>query len=113
VVDQQAIQATCDEIVREFAPQRIILFGSYADGTQREDSDVDLMVVMAIPESETRAKAVEIRRRIPRRFRYDLLVRTPEEIAFRLSHNDWFLRDVTERGKVLYESSDARLGAED
>ena len=111
MVDQHAIQATCDDIVREFAPLKVILFGSHAYGTPRDDSDVDLLVVMDIPESETLAKAVEIRKRIPRRFRFDLMVRTPDEIAYRVAHNDWFLRDVTERGKVLYESADARVGA--
>jgi HEPN domain-containing protein len=35
----------------------------------------------------------------------DLLVRSPEEIAYRLSHNDWFLREITEKGEVLYESA--------
>ncbi len=111
VVDQSTIQSTCDDIVREFAPQKVILFGSYARGTSRDESDVDLLVVMDIPELETLAKAVEIRRRIPRRFRFDLMVRNPEEIAYRVAHNDWFLRDVTERGTVLYESADARVGA--
>jgi predicted nucleotidyltransferase len=111
VVNSEAIQATCDDIVREFAPLKVILFGSYAYGTPRDDSDVDLLVVMAMPESETRAKAVEIRRKIPRRFRFDVLVRTPEEITFRIAHNDWFLREVIERGKVLYESADVRVGA--
>ena len=69
MVDLKDIQATCDDIVREFAPLKIILFGSYADGTPTEDSAVDLLVVMPIPESQTRHQAVEIRRRIPRRRR--------------------------------------------
>ena len=104
MVDLKDIQATCDDIVREFAPLKIILFGSYADGTPTEDSDVDLLVVMPIPESQTRHQAVEIRRRIPRRFRMDVIVRSPEEIAYRVSHNDWFLREITQEGQVLYES---------
>ena len=107
MVDPKDIQATCDDIAREFAPLKIILFGSYAYGTPTEDSDVDLCVVMAIPESQTRRQAVEIRQRIPRRFRMDLLVRSPEEIAYRVSHNDWFLREIMQKGQVLYESVDA------
>ena len=106
MVDPKDIQATCDDIVREFAPLKVILFGSYAYGTPTEDSDVDLLVVMPVPESQTRSLAVEIRRRIPRRFRMDLVVRSPEEIAYRISHNDWFLREVTQEGQVLYESVD-------
>ena len=102
MVTQKDIQATCDDIVREFAPLQVILFGSYAYGTPTEDSDVDFLVVMDIPESETRRQAVEIRQRIPRRFSMDLLVRSPKEIAYRISHNDWFLREITEKGEVLY-----------
>ena len=64
---------------------------------------------MPIPESQIRSLAVEIRRRIPRRFRMDLVVRSPEEIAYRISHNDWFLREVTQEGQVLYESVDTRV----
>ena len=102
MITREDIQATCDDIVREFAPLQVILFGSYAYGTPTEDSDVDLLVVMDIPESETRRHSVEIRQRIPRRFPMDVLVRSPEEIAYRISHNDWFLREITEKGEVLY-----------
>ena len=102
MVTQEDIQATCDDIVREFSPLQVILFGSHAYGTPTKDSDVDLLVVMDIPESETSNQAAEIWQRIPRRFSMDLLVRSPKEIAYRISHNDWFLREITERGKVLY-----------
>lgn len=102
MITREDIQATCDDIVREFAPLQVILFGSYAYGTPTEDSDVDLLVVMDIPESETRRHSVEIRQRIPRRFSMDVLVRSPEEIAYRISYNDWFLREITEKGEVLY-----------
>lgn len=112
MVNRRDIEATCQDIVREFHPLKIILFGSYANGTPTEDSDIDLLVVMDIPASKTRREAIEIRQRIPRRFRMDLLVRCPEEIAFRVAHNDWFLREVLEEGQVLYESADAGVGAE-
>ena len=102
MVTQENIRATCDDIVREFSPIQVILFGSHAYGTPTEDSDVDLLVVMDISESETSKQAAEIWQRIPRRFSMDLLVRTPDEIAYRISQNDWFLREITERGKVLY-----------
>ena len=104
MVSRKDIQATCDDIVREFKPLQVILFGSYAYGTPKEYSDVDLFVVMQVANSEERDKAAEIRERIPRRFSMDLLVRSPEDIAYRISHNDWFLREITERGDVLYES---------
>ena len=107
MVTRQEIQATCDDIVREFAPLQVILFGSYAYGTPTEDSDVDLLVVMDIPKSEFTRKAIEIRQCISYRFGLDLLVRSPEEIAYRVSYNDWFLREVTEKGELLHGSDAA------
>ena len=104
MVTREEIQATCTDIVREFAPLQVILFGSYAYGTPSEDSDVDLLVVMPIPKSEFLRTAIEIRQRIPYRFSMDLLVRSPEEIAYRVSYNDWFLRDITEKGELLHGS---------
>lgn len=105
MIDRTDIQATCDDIAREFDPLQIVLFGSHAYGAPTDESDVDLLVVMDIPEDQTRSQAVTIRQRIPRRFRMDLIVRTPRELAFRVAHNDWFCREILERGKVLYESA--------
>ena len=102
MVTREEIQATCDDIVQEFTPLQVILFGSYAYGTPTEDSDVDLLVVMDIPKSEFRNKAIEIQQHIPSRFSLDLLVRSPAEIAYRVSYNDWFLREITEKGDFLY-----------
>ena len=46
MVDDQTIQELCDRIIRDFQPERIILFGSYASGNPTPDSDVDLLVVL-------------------------------------------------------------------
>ena len=107
MIPLKAIQATCDDIVREFSPLQVILFGSYAYGTPTEDSDVDLLVVMDILKSQTRQRRCEIKARIPKRFPLDLQVRSREDIAYRFSHNDWFLREVLEKGEVLYETEGA------
>ena len=105
MVTRQDIQATCDDIVREFAPLQVVLFGSYAYGTPTESSDVDLLVVMPVPKSETRQQEIEIRKRLARPFRLHVLVHPPEELAYRLVYNDWFLREITEKGEVLYETA--------
>jgi predicted nucleotidyltransferase len=43
-----------NSIVREFSPERIVLFGSYAYGTPTDDSDVELLIVMPLTEEWTR-----------------------------------------------------------
>ena len=107
MISAKAIQATCDDIVREFAPLQVILFGSYAYGAPTEDSDVDLLVVMDILKAETWQRRCEIKARIPKRFPLDLQVRSAADMAYRFSHNDWFLREVLEKGDVLYETEGA------
>ena len=45
-IPQRTIDAVVRRIVENFQPQKIILFGSYALGTPRPESDVDLLIVM-------------------------------------------------------------------
>jgi predicted nucleotidyltransferase len=104
------IQKTVNDIVRECAPLKVILFGSYAYGTPREDSDVDLCVVAPGSEVDLRAMGERIYVNVPRRFRRDIVVRSPEEIAFRVAHNDWFLLEILNKGRVLYESTHVGVG---
>ncbi|MCX7776649.1 MAG: nucleotidyltransferase domain-containing protein, partial [Armatimonadetes bacterium] len=42
----EEIQRVVNEIVEKFKPQRVILFGSQAKGEAKEESDLDLLIVM-------------------------------------------------------------------
>jgi len=44
-VVQRFLQDYLNRIVAEYDPQHLILFGSRATGTPREDSDIDLLIV--------------------------------------------------------------------
>ena len=52
VTDKRRAQDIIDDMVRRiaerFQPEKVILFGSYARGTAGPDSDVDLLVIMAV-----------------------------------------------------------------
>lgn len=90
-------------ITQAFDPQRIILFGSHAYGHPTPDSDVDLLVVMESSERPA-VRAARVSRVLrPRPFPMDILVRTPDELRHRLEIGDYFIREILERGKVLYE----------
>lgn len=103
------IQSVCDEIARRFRPERIILFGSYAYGTPTEDSDVDLLVVLPF-EGRRAKKAVEIRSAVYAGFAMDLIPITLERLQHRIEIEDFFLREVVEKGRVLYEADYAGVG---
>ncbi|CAG0946963.1 hypothetical protein ANRL1_03492 [Anaerolineae bacterium] len=92
-------------IVRELRPQKIILFGSYAYGNPTPDSDVDLLVIMESDAPRTERFLAVARLLRPRVFPLDLLVHTPKEIHHSLTHRDFFIQEITSRGKVLYERS--------
>ena len=93
-------------IVEQFHPQKIVLFGSYAYGSPRPESDVDLLVVMDTP-LRTIEQAQKIRQYLDPLFGLDLVVYTPENLAKRLAWGDPFLQEIVARGKVLYKSVDA------
>ena len=98
------IRALSRRIAEEFRPARIILFGSYASGRAREDSDVDLLVVMPF-EGKGARKAAEILNRVEPDFPVDVIVRSPRQMRERLASADFFLREVVKKGRVLYEAA--------
>ena len=103
-IPQKAIDQVVEQIVEMFKPQKIILFGSYARGNPRPESDVDMLVVMDTKLREVQ-QAIQICQQIEYRFGLDLIVHTPKKLMERTKMGDWFLRDVLKEGKVLYESS--------
>jgi predicted nucleotidyltransferase len=104
MVDMKKIKDLTLQIAREFNPERIILFGSYAYGQPGNDSDVDILVVLPFKGKPVR-KAIEIRNKVNAVVPLDLIVRTPEQVAERLAQNDWFMREIVERGRTLYEAN--------
>lgn len=103
MVDEKSIYDFSSQIARKFRPEKIILFGSYTQGTANDDSDVDLLVILPF-EGKPIRKASEILRKTRPRIPVELLVRTPEQVKTRLALNDYFLHEVMNKGKVLYES---------
>jgi len=103
MIEIQKIYELCDRIVKHFQPTKIILFGSYAYGQPTEDSDVDMLVIMPF-EGRGAHKSAEIATVTHPRFAVDLLVRTLEQVKTRLDLGDFFIREIVENGKVLYEA---------
>jgi predicted nucleotidyltransferase len=103
-ISQRTISSFARQVARHFHPQKIILFGSYAYGKPTEDSDVDILVVMPF-RGRNPEKATEIWMATKPRFPIDIMVRKPAELKKRIEMGDFFLREIMEKGKVLYEAS--------
>jgi predicted nucleotidyltransferase len=103
MVAMNEIERFGKRIGEEFGAEKVILFGSYAQGTAKKDSDVDLLIVTHY-EGRSADKSVQIRLKLHPSFPVDLLVRTPEKISQRLQIGDQFIKDILQGGKVLYEA---------
>jgi len=103
MVGRTQIRKYARQIGRDFQPERVVLFGSYARGKATEDSDVDLLVIMEHDKPRNVEQAIAIRLAGDAPFAMDLLVRRPSEVAERLAMNDSFFKGLLEDGQVLYE----------
>jgi len=89
-------------IAEKFNPKKVILFGTYAYGEATSESDVDLMIIVNSNKS-TWELSVEISSALDHTFPLDIVVKSGQEIEDRLASGDFFIEDIIEKGKVLYE----------
>jgi len=103
MVTMAQIEELVRRIGREFGAERVILFGSYAQGTITEDSDVDLLVVAktSLPPHERYAAIRRLAADFPASF--DIIVKTPDEYARRRSVVNHIVYFADKYGRVLYE----------
>ena len=103
-VTPELLQYIVDKIVKHIDPDKIILFGSYARGDQKKDSDLDLFI---IDSSDEASRAV--RRKVDgllwgREFGVDIIVRKPEEVEWILgAQHPFYVKEIFDEGRLLYE----------
>ena len=103
-LDEALLSEMTSRLVQTFHPDQVILFGSHAYGQPTPESDLDLLVVMPFSGGYFH-QAAKIRRHLALPIPLDLLVRTPEQLQHRMDIGDRFIREVLERGKVMYEAA--------
>lgn len=102
---RKVILDIAERIKKNYNPDKIILFGSYAYGKPTRDSDIDMLIV-----KETKKRSMDRwftlkklcqdpNRGIP----FSPLVFTPKELDYRLSLGDQFIKDILGKGQILYE----------
>jgi predicted nucleotidyltransferase len=104
--DMERSKASVKEIVQRIAdhirPEKIILFGSRAQGKASSESDIDLLIVYAGSKSKREVK-LEIHGLFEHpQFSMDVFVLTPEELETQKGIANTLAREVTERGEVFY-----------
>ena len=104
MITQEQINEITERIVRSFKPQKIILFGSYANGKPTEESDLDLLIIKD-SEFPSRMQNRKVRKilsdlKIP----IDAIVKTPEEFQTYRDIIGTIIYPANKFGKVIYES---------
>lgn len=106
MIDSNKINEITTRIALKFNPDKIILFGSYANGTQKDDSDLDLLIIQDT-ELPPQKRGFDIRMSllglmIP----FDILIYTKYEFESEIENKFSFLSSVIKNSKVLYERVD-------
>jgi predicted nucleotidyltransferase len=106
-MNENKIEELKNYVISDLNPEAIILFGSYARGTQTADSDLDFLAVV----DDVHIKNIDVRRScvlIPRKVSAprpstDLIIKSRSEFNYwKNSMNNLVGRAVAE-GKVIYE----------
>lgn len=96
------VERTVQRLIRAFAPERIVLFGSYAKGTAHDASDVDLLLVTRLEGNpffhQRRARQLAADCFPP----VDVIFASPEDIAEAPTAKSPFLYSILGSGITLY-----------
>jgi predicted nucleotidyltransferase len=99
---KKEIDSIVGQLVNIYHAQKVILFGSAANGSFGADSDLDFLVIKQDVPANGRERIRELRRLIEKHVPADFLVYNKEELELRLRLGDPFLKSVLAEGQVLY-----------
>lgn len=99
-----------DVIKKNYKPEKIILYGSYAYGRPKPWSDIDLLII-----KNTKKRPVDrvgdvlgvvYSRKYFSEFaglKIEPIIRTPIEYRKSLDEGNFFVDEIAQKGKILYE----------
>jgi len=103
MIDSNKINEIISGIATRFNPDKIILFGSYANGTQKEDSDIDLLIIQD-SDLPPQKRGFDIRMSlIGSMIPFDILIYTNSEFENEKENIYSFINSAIKNSKVLYE----------
>ena len=103
MITQTQINEIIKRIVNSFKPQKIIIFGSYANGTPTGESDLDLLIIKdsVLPSrlQNRKVRSILSDMRVP----VDVIVKTSKEFETYKDIIGTIIYPANKFGKVIYE----------
>lgn len=101
---KKEIERISRHIIREYKPEKILLYGSCAAGDPAENSDIDMLIIKQtnLPHHERARQIYRLLREIKYKVPFEALVYTPEEIKTRMKMGDFFIVDIMKKGRRIY-----------
>lgn len=96
----EEIENIKNEIIVKYAPVKIILFGSYAKGWEKENSDIDLCVICSY--EDKKSKLVDMLINIDSERDIDFILYRPESWNKNIADLATFASLINREGVVLY-----------
>jgi predicted nucleotidyltransferase len=100
---EQELKRVTEILVRDYSPERVILFGSLATGAVHEWSDIDLAIVKDTPRRFIDRIGDVLQLTHPQ-VGLNVVVYTPQEVDQMSASDHYFWVDeIAKKGKVLYD----------
>lgn len=99
---KKEVKKNIDRIKKQYKPEKIFIFGSFASGTITPDSDVDFFIIKRTRKPRRERQREVSRILIDREVPVDILVFTPAETERRRKLGDPFILDILNSGKLVY-----------
>ncbi|AQQ71517.1 putative nucleotidyltransferase [Limihaloglobus sulfuriphilus] len=102
MIDIDKIKDEIVECLLPLEPEKVILFGSYADGTANEDSDIDLFLIKKDGKTGYDIDAAYALRGLVRKYKVGFDTFSATQGFLDLREGCFYDEDVLEKGRVLY-----------
>ncbi|MFZ5365806.1 MAG: nucleotidyltransferase domain-containing protein [Patescibacteria group bacterium] len=99
---EKEIQNITQQLIKKYKPEKIILFGSAAQGKFGPDSDLDFAIIKGDVPLNNIERRWQVRRLIRKSLPADFLVYRPEEFETCLKMGDPFVKTIQKEGRILY-----------
>lgn len=101
LINNDEIKNIVAQLKKNYKPEVIMVFGSYATGNIHPDSDIDILLVKKTKKRPL-WRRIEARKSIETDLPIDFLVYTPNEYI-QLKKESLFLNSIIDEGKIIYQ----------